>query len=153
MDKILDFFTRINIFVSDYPAWLFWVCVVVVLIFSQLAKLPIKHFTNKITNEKLRKKVNVVIMLLPIGFAFLVSWLLTYFGFSFSVSAALVWGTTSQVIYEFVSRILRRIKNGEDITAETIKTDLQESIDTTHTAEDKFNELVNQITNKGNSNE
>lgn len=145
MSEVIEFFTRINIFAADYPSWLFWCALVVVLILSELAKLPIKHFTGKIENENLRKKINAVIMLLPIGFGFLVSWILTYFGFGFSITAALVWGTTSQVIYEFVSRIFKRIKNGEAITANTIKSDLKDSVEVAETAEDKFNALVEQI--------
>ena len=145
MSEVIEFFTRINVFAADYPSWLFWCAIVVVLILSELAKLPIKHFTGKIANENLRTKINAVIMLLPIGLGFLTSWILTYFGFGFSITAALVWGTTSQVIYEFVSRIFRRIKNGEAITTGTIKSDLKDSVEVAETAEDKFNELVEKV--------
>lgn len=145
MSEVIEFFTRINIFAADYPSWLFWCAIVVVLILSELAKLPIKHFTGRIENENLRKKINAVIMLLPIGFGFLASWILTYFGFGFSITAALVWGTTSQVIYEFVSRVFRRIKNGEAITTDAIKSDLKDSVEVAETAEDKFNELVEKV--------
>lgn len=145
MSEVIEFFTRINVFAADYPSWLFWCAIVVVLILSELAKLPIKHFTGKIENENLRKKINAVIMLLPIGFGFLTSWILTCFGFGFSITAALVWGTTSQVIYEFVSRIFRRIKNGEAITTDAIKSDLKDSVEVAETAEEKFNELVEKV--------
>ena len=145
MSEGIEFLTRIKGFAADYPQWLFWCESVVVLILSELEKLPIKHFTGKIENENLSKKINAVIMLLPIGFGFLVSWILTYFGFCFSITAALVWGTTSQVIDEFVSRIFKRIKKGEMITADTIKSDLKDSVDVAETAEDKFNELVEKV--------
>lgn len=148
MSEVLDFFTQIKNFASDYPNWILYGGIMVVLIFTQIAKLPVKYFTGKIQNEKLRKKINVVIMLLPIAFGFLLSWILTFFGFSFSVSIAVVWGTISQTIYEFISRIIRRIKNGEDITTETVKSDLTESVKEAQTAEDKFNELVKEINSK-----
>lgn len=147
MAEMWNFFTRAIERIPEYPLWIFGVVVVIVLGLTQLAKIPIKHFTNKIENENLRKKVNMLIMLLPIAFGFLASWILTYFGFTFSTIAALVWGSSSQVIYEFISRLFRRIKNGEDITTETISEDAKESIEIVETAEDKFNDLVNQIKN------
>ena len=146
MAEVWNFFANANTLIPKYPRWVFWVVVVIVLVLTQLAKIPIKHFTSKIENENLRKKVNVTIMLLPIIFGFLASWFFTIWGFSFSTTAALVWGTTSQVIYEFVSRIVRRIKNGEKITNESISKDMQESVEKVETAEEKFNDLVNQIT-------
>lgn len=149
MADVWNFFVKANALIPEYPRWVFWVVVVIVLVLSELAKIPIKYFTNKIANETLRKKVNTTIMLLPILFGFLASWFLTVFGFSFSTTAALVWGTISQVIYEFISRIVKRVKNGDDITNETIKEDLQDSVDSvekkTETAEEKFNELVEKI--------
>lgn len=147
MAEVWNYFANAIARIPEYPRWVFVVVVVIVLGLTQLAKIPIKHFTNKIENENLRKKVNMLIMLLPIAFGFLASWILTYFGFTFSTVAALVWGSSSQVIYELLSRIFRRIKNGENITAETISDDAKESVEIVETAEDKFNGLVNQIKN------
>ena len=44
-----------------------------------------------------------------------------------------------------MSRIFKRIKNGEAITANTIKSDLKDSVEVAETAEDKFNELVEKV--------
>lgn len=149
MSVVLDYLTQIKIIAADYPTWLFFVGIVVVLILSQLAKLPIKYLTRKIKpykddekNDKLRKKINAVIMLLPIGFGFLASWVLTFFGFSFSASIALVWGTSAITIYGFISRIFMRIKNGENITSDTIKSDINEAKKDSETAEERFYALT-----------
>lgn len=149
MAELLDYFTQIKIIAADYPTWLVWVGIVVVLLLSQLAKLPIKYLTKKIKpyedevkNEKLRKKINAVIMLLPIGFGFLASWALTFFGFSFSTSIALVWGTSAITIYGFISRIFMRIKNGESITEDSVKSDLVEAKKDSETAEERFYALT-----------
>lgn len=142
MSVMLDYFTQIKIIASNYPTWLFIVGIVIVLILSQLAKLPIKHFTSKIKNENLRKKINVVIMILPIGLGFLVSWTLTLFGFSFSSSIALVWGTSAITVYGALSRILKRTKNGEDITYTSLKSDIDEAKKDSETAEELFYALA-----------
>lgn len=152
MAVVLDYFTRINSVASDYPAWLFWVSIVIVLILTEFIKLPIKHFTDKIENEDVRKKVNSVIMLIPIAFGFAISWILTYFGFKFSTVISLVWGVTSIAIYEFISRIMKRIKKGEVITTETIATDIKESFSVAETADSKFKELVGKINNNTTNN-
>lgn len=142
MEAVWQFFKSINALIPEYPRWVFWGAIVIVLALSQLAKLPIKHFTGKIPDENLRQKINTVIMLLPIAFGFLASWALTCFGFDFSVTAALVWGSTSQVIYGFVERLIKRVKNGEDITNDTLKEDITEAKET---AEDRFNAILDKV--------
>lgn len=91
-------------------------------------------------------------MLIPIAFGFVISWILTYFGFKFSTVISLVWGVTSIAIYEFISRIMKRIKKGEVITTETIATDIKESFSVAETADSKFKELVGKINNNTTNN-
>ena len=145
MAGLWNFFASANDLIPEYPRWVFWLVVVVVIGLSQLSKIQIKHFTDKIPNDALRKKINAVIMLLPIAIGFAASGVLVLCGFAFSWEAALVCGGVSQVIYGLVERLVRRVKKGEEITDETISEDLKDSVKEAETAEDKFNELVGKI--------
>ena len=81
-------------------------------------------------------------MLIPFALGFGASGILYACDYGFSATAAVLWGTTSQVIYEFVSKVIKRLKNNEDITNTTIKEDLKDAKDE---AEDKFKQLVEQM--------
>lgn len=141
MSALVEFFVETDS-LSPYPRWVFWVVLLLVVGLTQLIKLPIKHFTNKITNDKLREKVNLVIMIIPFALGFSASGICYACGLGFSATAGTLWGTTSQVIYEFVVKLVQRIKNGFDINSDTIAQDLQDAQDTADEAEEKFNELV-----------
>lgn len=141
MNTLVQFFVDTDA-LSPYPRWIFWVVLALIVVLTQVAKLPIKKLTDKITNETLRKKVNLVIMLIPFVLGFGASGILYACDYGFSATAAVLWGTTSQVIYEFVSKVVKRLKNNEDITNSTIKKDLTEA---KNEAEDKFKQLVEQM--------
>lgn len=144
MSALVEFFVETDT-LSPYPRWVFWVVLALIIGITQMAKLPIKHLTNKITNNKLREKVNVVIMFIPFILGFSASGICYACGLGFSASAGVLWGTTSQVIYEFIAKLVQRIKNGMTINSDTIKDDLQSAQDTAQEAEDKFKELVKKM--------
>ena len=151
MNDFFNFFLEVSSR-ADYPRWLLLALVIGVALVSQLLKLPIKKLTGKIPNDTLRKKVNIVIMLVPCGLGILASWLLTFFGYNFTLSGGLIVGFVSQVVYEFVSRLLKRVKSGEDLTEENIAeifkeavTHSKEIVGTAQEAESKFSNIVNNI--------
>lgn len=148
METILDFFRALNALVPAYPRYVFWGALVGVILLTQIVKLPIKALTKKIANDTLRQKVNTVIMFVPIGIGLLTSWLLTFVGYEFVFEAGLVWGTFSQVIYEFVTKVFKRITNGENITDETLKSDLNDAQSDAQTAVDEFQNILKQVTGK-----
>jgi hypothetical protein len=106
--------------------------IVFVVVATQAFKLPIKKFLfSKIKNKTTQKKLNSLFTLLAIGLGVLVS--LVYhiaLKFDFSVEAGITIGISSATLYEFATRIFARIKNGEDLTAETISLDLADSANT-----------------------
>ena len=148
MEAVLDFFRTVNTLVPAYPRWIFWGVLVGVILLTQIVKLPIKALTNKIPNDALRQKVNTVIIFIPVGLGLMASWLLTFAGYEFIYEAGIVWGLFSQVIYEFVTKVFKRIKNGEDIDNATLKGDLDEANKNAQSVTDEFQSLVKQATSK-----
>lgn len=148
METVLDFFRALNALVPAYPRYVFWGALVGVILLTQLVKLPIKAITGKIANDTLRQKVNTVIMFVPIGIGLAVSWGLTFVGYEFVFEAGLVWGTFSQVIYEFVTKVFKRITNGEDVTSETLTDDLADAQNDAQAVVDEFQSIVKQVTGK-----
>lgn len=148
METVLDFFRALNALVPAYPRYVFWGALVGVILLTQIVKLPIKAITSKIANNDLRQKVNTIIMFVPIGLGLAMSWGLTFAGYEFVFEAGLVWGTFSQVIYEFVTKVFKRIKNGEDVTSETLADDLNDARDDAQDVVDEFQSIVKQVTGK-----
>lgn len=149
METVLDFFRAVNALVPEYPRWIFWMVMAGVLLLTQVCKIPVKAITKKyIPNDTLRQKANLVIVLIPFGLGLLASWLLTFAGYAFLYEAGIIWGTTSMVIYELATKVFKRIKNGEDITSETLKGDLDTAKNGSQSAADEFQSIVNQVTNQ-----
>lgn len=149
METVLDFFRAVNALVPEYPRWIFWMVMAGVLLLTQVCKIPVKALTKKyIPNDTLRQKANLVIVLIPFGLGLLASWLLTFAGYDFLYEASVIWGTTSMVIYELATKVFKRIKNGEDITSETLKGDLDTAKIGSQSAADEFQSIVNQVTNQ-----
>lgn len=148
METVLDFFRALNALVPAYPRYVFWGALVGVILLTQIVKLPIKTLTSKIANNDLRQKVNTIIMFVPIGIGLAMSWALTFAGYEFVFEAGLVWGTFSQVIYEFVTKVFKRIKNGENVTDETLADDLNDARDDAQDVADEFQSIVKQVTGK-----
>lgn len=100
---------------NTYFIW----CVMAIIIFAltQLVKLPIKHFTNKITNERARKIVNTTILLIPfaLGVLFEFLWSTFYLKEAFSGIIGLGYGTTAISIYGIIERFFKiKIENPYD---------------------------------------
>ena len=147
MADLVSFLTETNA-LTAYPRWIYWVVLLLVIGATQLAKLPIKKLTDKITDKTLHKRINTCIMLIPFVFAFAAAGILYACDYGFSASTAIMWGTTSQVIYKFASRLIKKIASGEEITDSTISTELNKAIAEGETAESKFNQLVAAIVKK-----
>lgn len=107
---------------NTYFVW----CAMAVIIFAitQLVKLPIKHFTKKISNERVRKIVNATILLIPFAlgvvFDFLYSSL--YLHVSFVGINGLGYGTAAISLYGVVERFFKvnvdnpyKTKEGESV--------------------------------------
>lgn len=97
-------------------------CAMAVIIFvaTQIIKLPIKHFTNKIKNERARKIVNAIILLIPFGLGVLLDFLFStyYMHEAFTVIKGLGYGTAGISLYGIIERFFKiKIKNPYD-TAE-----------------------------------
>lgn len=140
--SFVAFFTHIEVG-TPYPRWICWVCIALITLITEFVKLPYKHFTKKVPNENLRKKLNIAIMLIPICGGLCASvclmWL-THYGFS--LETAISWGLYSQVIYVFISNIYKRIKNGGDVTMATLEEDFQNAKKEVDENKDELKQLV-----------
>lgn len=96
-----------NLLASEYFVW----CVMAVIIFAltQLLKLPIKYFTKKIKNERLRRIVNATILLIPFALGVLADFLYStyYLHSAFTVITGLGYGTAGISLYGAVERFFK----------------------------------------------
>ena len=94
---------------------------ILVLCVSQLLKLPIKIFTNKIKNEKIRELVNTTIMIIPLalGILFDFAFCSFYLNIPFSVEQGLKVGATAVTLYGMLERIVKGATSKS--TQETLK--------------------------------
>lgn len=78
-----------------------WVMALLVFLLTQLVKLPIKVFTNKITVEKTRKMVNSTILLIPFALGCLLEFLYDHFVLQcvFDWMTGLILGGQSMAFY------------------------------------------------------
>lgn len=153
MGEVMRFFQEVANQMPDYSRYVHFIVIIAIVVVTQGIKIPIKKFLiSKIENVAIRQKVNLVFMILPDALGICASAILTVFGYKFSWEAGLMWGTCSQVIYEFVERIVRRIKtkkNDELITDTEISEDFKkarkEAEKKTEQAGKQFEELVKKI--------
>lgn len=97
---------------NEYFIW----CAMAVIIFgiTQVLKLPIKYFTNKIQNERTRKIVNTIILLIPFGLGVLFEFLYStyYLHTAFTVITGLGYGTAGISLYGIIERFFKvKVKN------------------------------------------
>ena len=82
---------------------------IVIFAITQLLKMPIKHFTNKIKNDRVRRIVNITILLIPfalgVGFEFLYS-MYVYFD-AFELGVGVAYGSSAVFAYSIVERFLK----------------------------------------------
>ena len=92
---------------------------IIICIISQLIKMPIKHFTNKIKDATIEKRVTALFMLLPLALGVLFNFLYNtyYLHIAFSVVTGLSWGTTSIMFYQG----FRRFMTGKEPTAQEVQ--------------------------------
>ena len=92
---------------NEYFVW----CAMAVIIFgfTQLLKLPIKHFTKKIKTERVRKMVNSTILLIPFALGVLLDFLYStyYLHGVFSVINGLGYGTAGVSLYGVIERFFK----------------------------------------------
>lgn len=104
---------------NDYFVW----CAMAVIIFlvTQVLKLPIKHCTKKIKNERARKIVNATILLIPFCLGVLAEFLYTtyYLHTAFTVIAGLGYGTAGVSLYGIIERFFKvKVDNPYETTEE-----------------------------------
>lgn len=104
---------------NDYFVW----CAMAVIIFlvTQVLKLPIKYFTNKIKNERKRKMVNAVILLIPFALGCFLEFLydVYYLQTTFNLINGLGYGTSGIALYGTVERFFKvKIDNPYETTEE-----------------------------------
>ena len=114
---------------NDYFVW----CAMAVIIFAltQVLKLPIKYFTKKISNQRVRRMVNATILLIPfsvgIGLDFLYS--TYYLNAAFSVITGLGYGTAGISLYGAIERFFKvKTENPYETEAGKAVTELVEEI-------------------------
>ena len=76
---------------------------------TQLLKMPIKHFTNKIKNERLRRIVNITIMFIPFALGAGLEFAYSAFIYhdAFNLGLGFAYGTFGVSVYSFVERFLK----------------------------------------------
>lgn len=97
-------------FLLQYPEIVLIGAAVFTFVATQLLKMPIKHFTKRIKDEDTRKKVNVVILLLPflLGCLYELLYSQCYLHTDFSVIEGLQFGTCGVSVYAFVENFLKK---------------------------------------------
>lgn len=82
---------------------------ILIFLVTQLLKLPIKHFTNKIKNERKRKIVNATILLIPFALGLFFEFLYaTYFLHTvFTGIAGLGYGAAGISLYGVIERFFK----------------------------------------------
>lgn len=91
---------------------------VVVFIVTQLLKLPIKAITKKtIKDEKVRKRVNVIILIIPFAFGLLLEFLynVLFLHNTFTGTIGLGYGMSGISLYAAVEKFFGKKKNSETI--------------------------------------
>lgn len=86
-------------------------CAMAVIVFlaTQVLKMPIKHFTSKIANERARKIANATILLIPFALGVLFDYLYSTYvtHTAFSVIAGLGYGTAGISFYNIIERTFK----------------------------------------------
>ena len=118
-----------NLLHNTYFVW----CAMAVLIFlvTQVIKLPIKHFTKKIKNERKRKIVNSIFLLIPFALGILAEFLYNtyYLHIAFTVIAGLGYGTAAISLYGIIERFFKvKIENPYDTEEGKAVTELVDEV-------------------------
>ena len=81
---------------------------IIICLITQLLKMPIKFFTNKIKNQKTEDRVTALLMTLPLALGVLFNFLYNvyYLKIAFSVIEGLSWGTASIMFYQGFKKVI-----------------------------------------------
>lgn len=122
MNEVIAYFTQISTKLPCYARYIHIVVIALIIALTEAIKLPLRKYVIdvKIASKNARKKVNLVFMVLPFGLGLGASGVLTCFGYAFSWEAGLAWGVYAQVAYEFVARIILKIKSDEKVDNKVI---------------------------------
>lgn len=123
---------------------------IIVLILSQLLKLPIKALTEKtIKNEAVRQRVNVTIMLIPLALGILFDYLFCslYLKVAFDIVEGIKIGGTAVTIYGVLEKLFKGKQSEE--TTKTIE--LVNNITEDGKVDKKDKELAKDFLDKINS--
>lgn len=145
MNEVIAYFTEVSTKLPGYARYIHIVVIALIIVLTEVVKLPLRKYVIdvKITDVNVRKKVNLVFMVLPFAFGLSASAILMCFGYKFSWEAGISWGVYAQVAYELAARIILKIKNNEPITDETIKEDFEEVKAKAEKTAEKLNKKVN----------
>ena len=116
---------------NDYFVW----CAMAVIIFAltQVLKLPIKACTKHIKNERIRRMVNVTILIIPFAVGVLADFLYStyYLHTAFTVITGLGYGTAGISLYGAIERFFKvKTENPYETEAGKAVTELVEEIST-----------------------
>lgn len=100
---------------TNNEAFIWCAMAVVVFILTNLFKIPIKHFTNKISDERKRRMANIVILVIPfvLGVALDFVYSTFYLHIMFSVIRGIGYGSAGISLYGVVERFFKVKTNNE----------------------------------------
>lgn len=131
-------------------AFVFSAMAVVVFVLTNLFKIPIKHFTGKITDERKRRMANATILIIPfvLGVALDFVYSTFYLHTIFSIIRGIGYGSAGISLYGVVERFFKvKVNNEWNDTEEgrEVKAKADELIskdDKTESAIEKFKRTV-----------
>lgn len=100
---------------TNNEAFIWCAMAVVVFILTNLFKIPIKHFTSKISDERKRRMANIVILVIPfvLGVALDFVYSTFYLKIMFSVIRGIGYGSAGISLYGVVERFFKVKTNNE----------------------------------------
>jgi hypothetical protein len=104
---------------------------VIIFALTQVLKLPIKYFTKKIKNERMRRMVNATILLIPFAVGIALDFLYStyYLHGAFSIINGLGYGTAGISLYGAIERFFKvKTENPYETQAGKAVTELVEDI-------------------------
>lgn len=121
---------------------------IIVLIFSQLLKLPIKTLTEKTIKDKLvRDRVNVTIMLIPLALGILFDYLFCtlYLKVAFDIVEGIKIGGTAVTIYGALEKLFKGKKSNETAETEKLVKDITKDGKVDKTDSDTVKEFIDNL--------
>lgn len=127
---VMNFLKNQVVLASEYPLFVVTNIVIISMVLTMWAKLPVKMLLDKIKNQTVKARLKVLIMLLPFIFSACQTAVLLAFGYKYSGVAVLAMGTTSVFAYEFITRLAKKAEDGE-ISLDDLTSSVKESFGVT----------------------